>query len=107
MNFFKKMKEFPKHLDVKYKEKFAEINYKRIKCYLRKSLYEHIINHEEKDYFSLDSFSSKFEISLDITQKLVDDMIQELEKLGWKCKLSFGNTGLFIYSDKKPANCWD
>ena len=101
------MKEFPKSLNVKYKEKFQEIHYNRIKCYLRKSLYEHIISHEEKDYFSLDEFNSKFNISMDLTQKILETIIPEIEKLGWKCTLSFGKTGLFIYSNIKPPNCWE
>ena len=101
------MKEFPKSLNAKYKEKFREIHYNRIKCYLRKSLYEHIISHEEKDYFSLDEFNSKFNIPIELTQKILESIIPEIEKLGWKCTLSFGNTGLFIYSEEKPSNCWE
>jgi hypothetical protein len=101
------MKEFPKNLSVKYKQRFPEIYYMRMKCYLRKELYEHIISREEKDYFSLDEFNSRFRVSMEITQKIIREVIPELETLGWTCKLSFGDTGLFIYSDKKPENCWE
>ena len=32
----------------------------------------------------------------------------ELVKLGWKCKTSFGGTGLFIYStEEPPPSCWE
>ena len=101
------MKEFPRHLNVKYKERFPELNFNRMKCYLRKNLYEHIISREEKDYFSLDDFSSQFHTPVEMVQKMVSDVIPELEKMGWTCKLSFGGTGLFIYSGEKPANCWE
>jgi hypothetical protein len=31
----------------------------------------------------------------------------ELTQLGWKCKLSYGDTALFIYtSENPPAGCW-
>jgi len=33
---------------------------------------------------------------------------EELEELGWKCKKSFGQTALFIYStENPPPSCWD
>ena len=35
-------------------------------------------------------------------------IIKELEELGWKCKLSYGQTALFIYStENPPPSCWD
>jgi hypothetical protein len=41
-------------------------------------------------------------------EKLSKTIITELVNIGWNCKLSFGNTGLFIYStDKPPPSCWD
>jgi hypothetical protein len=101
------MKEFPKSLNVKYKDRFPEIHLNRMKCYLRKSLYEHIISHEEKDYFSLDEFNSKFNCKMEITQNILSQLIPELQKLGWNCTLSFGNTGLFIYNENKPPTCWE
>jgi hypothetical protein len=44
-------------------------------------------------------------------EKLIRDIvfivIKELEGLGWKCALSFNDTGLFIYSTvNKPSSCW-
>ena len=102
-----KMREFPKHLNAKYKDKFSELNYNRMKCYIRKNLYEHLINNEEKDYFSLDDVGGRYRLKMEIVQKIVKDLIPELEQLGWTCKLSFGETGLFIYSGDKPVNCWE
>lgn len=102
------MKNFPSILNAENMKNFPEINFNRLKCYLRRDLYEHIISHKEDDYFLIDEFNDKRVNNLMITKKLVLDIIPELEKLGWKCKISFGGTGLFIYStEKPPKNCFD
>lgn len=101
------MKFFPKSLNPKNKEKFVDLKYGRCKCYLRRAIYEHIINHEEKEYFSLDEFNQTRVGNMKMTQKLCDDIIVELEKLDWKCKKSYGNTALFIFADKPPSNCYE
>jgi hypothetical protein len=101
------MKSFPSKLKVENKASFKDLNYERNKCYLRRDIYEHIISHEEKEYYSLDDFNQKIK-NMSIVQKMVEELIPELESLGWKCKLSFGGTGLFIYStDLPPSNCWE
>jgi hypothetical protein len=100
------MKNFPSKLKVENKVSFEQLNYDRNKCYLRRDIYEHVISHEEKDYFSLDDFNRKINDIVTV-RKMVEELIPELEVLGWKCKLAFGGTGLFIYStDTPPANCW-
>lgn len=101
------MKQFPGFLKVKNKENFATLNHERLKCYLRRDLYEHIISHEEKDYFSLDEFNKRVN-NMALTKQLVNEVISELENLDWKCKTSFGGTGLFIYStENPPPNCFE
>jgi hypothetical protein len=101
------MKEFPDILKPKNKENFAKLNQDRLKCYLRRDLYEHIISHEDKDYFSLDEFNKRAN-DMNLTKQLVREIIPELEQLGWKCKTSFGGTGLFIYNtENPPPNCFE
>jgi len=102
------MKEFPGIFKPKNKETFSKLNYERLKCYLRRDLYEHIISHEEHDYFSLDDFNKRVN-NMTLTKKLVKEVIIELEKLGWTCKISFGGTGVFIYGkpDNPPSNCFE
>jgi len=101
------MKTFPSTLSVSNKENFPDLNYERMRCYLRRDLYEHIISHTEENYFSLDEFNRRVG-DMEMTQKMVRDLIPELERLGWHCKLSFGDTGLFVYSTSTPPkNCWD
>jgi len=101
------MKEFPQVLSAKNKDSFSHLNYQRLLCYLRRDLYEHIISHNETQYFSLDEFNKRVG-DMKKTQKMVTELIPELENLGWHCKISFGDTGLFIYSSEEPpVNCWE
>lgn len=101
------MKEFPVSLQVENKNNFNNLNKDRLKCYLRRDLYEHIISHDEQDYFSLDDFNKRVN-NMFLTKELVKEIIPELEKLGWNCKTSFGGTGLFIYStEEPPKNCFE
>ena len=100
------MKRFPEKLNVSNRDNFQQLNYERVKCYLRRDIYEHIISKEEKDYFLLDKFDKKWMDDIEITRKMVQEVIPELENLGWTCKLSYGGTGLFIYSNEPPPNCY-
>jgi hypothetical protein len=105
------MKELPLILNVKNIQSFPELYYNRVSCYFRKCIYEHVISQDENSYFDLDKFGRKYFKDKDIeelTSKLSQSIILELEKLGWKCKLSFGGTALFIFStDNPPPSCWD
>ena len=87
------------------RKQFSKLSYNRLKCYLRRDVFEHMLNNEEKDCFYLDEFIKRVNNEEKMT-KIVDEIIPELETLGWKCKKSFGNTGLFIYStENPPASC--
>lgn len=103
------MKQFPNILNLNNKNNFPVIYYNRILCYLRRNIYEHIIKEDENNYFDLDTFSIMYKIKdVNIIQNMVNTLIEELNKLGWKCKLSYGETALFIYSsDKPPPSCWE
>lgn len=101
------MKDFPSILTPENKDRFHALNRERLKCYLRRDLYEHIISHKETEYFSLDDFNRRAN-DMDTTKELIKELIPELEKLGWKCKTSFGCTGLFVYStETPPPNCFE
>ena len=101
------MKEFPSQMIPENKNKFNMFLYKRILAYMRKEIYEIVINGDENNYFEIDVFSYKYKLNKDTTDKLVYDIKTELLNLGWNVKLSFGGTGLFIYSsDKPPPSCY-
>lgn len=103
------MKEFPELLNVKNKDRFQEFHYNRTLLYLRKDIYEHMLKSiNENNFYDLDKFNKLHLNNMDDLQKMVQDIMSELKYLGWKSKLSFGNTALFIYStDNPPSSCWD
>jgi hypothetical protein len=100
------MKEFPSRLHADNKDNFPAMNYDRVKAYLRRDLYDHIISREEKDYFELDRFNKNRLNDVEVLGKMVKEVCTELEELGWTTQLSYGGTGLFIYADEPPANCF-
>lgn len=100
------MENFPEYLNVLYKDNFEVLKYKRLENIFREDVFIHLINRKtENDYIDLDKYLSNFdknEIS-----KIFYRVRDEIHKLGWKTKLSFGDTGLFIYStEKPPSSCW-
>lgn len=104
------MNKFPSTIQIKNKNNFENIYFSDILSKLRKKIYYNIIKGDENNYFELDIFIKKY-YSNNIQKhikKVCDIIIPELENLGWKCKTSFGNTALFIFStEKPPSNCWD
>lgn len=101
------MKTFPEHLNCKKQHLFHSFNVERVEELFRNEIYDFIISRDtENEYFDIDIFNIKNN-SLKFSDIFVDKIINELHQLGWKTKLSFGNTGLFIYStDELPSSCW-
>jgi len=99
------MTQFPNVKDI---DKFEQMNYDRIKNILTTDIYNLIISRKtENEYFDLDTFNMKTNVSMKVLHQMVKEIIIELEKSGWKTKLSFGDTGLFIYStEEQPKSCW-
>jgi len=100
------MKEFPDKLHSDNKDNFPAMKYERAKAYFRRDLYEHITSKEEKDYYELDRFNKKRLNDVKLMEKMTGEVREELEKLGWKTETSFGHTGLFIFRDERPPNCF-
>jgi hypothetical protein len=109
------MNSFPLEIDIKNKKidyenydlNFGEINYNLIINRFRRDIHELLVSRrDENEYFALDDFATR-----NSSSKYLADMtltiVKELEEFGWKTKLSFGNTGLFIYStENPPSSCW-
>ena len=95
------MKSFPPALKPENKGNFPCLLRERYKCYLRRDLYEHIIGKKETEYFSLDEFNNRVG-NLSLVKELTKELVKELEEMGWKCALAFGDTGVFIYSGDMP-----
>ena len=103
------MISFPDHIHVQNISSFPSINRGRIICLFREHIYETLLNRkDENEYIDLDIFSRKYcNNKTAIMMSIVDMVTTELQKLGWKTKLSFGDSGLFIYStENPPVSCW-
>jgi hypothetical protein len=112
------MNTFPKEInikdnkdiynDIEFSKKFEKMNYDRIIKELRNDIHILIISRiDENNYFDIDTFGRSHNYKNKNLEKMISDIRNELENLGWKTKLSFGNTGLFIYStEKEPSSCW-
>lgn len=73
----------------------------------RKDISHHLIfRKDENDYIDLNLYFNKYGKNEDIIN-IFFEVRKDLAKLGWKTKLSFGDTGLFIYStENPPSSCW-
>jgi transcriptional antiterminator len=101
------MKEFSKKLEVNNKNTFHKYRFERNLAYLRREITENMLLGNEEDYFDLENFRNKFNISKEDLSNMVEIVKKELEKLNWNTKLSFGSTALFIYSSEDPpSNCY-
>jgi len=103
------MDSFPSNIHVDNIKNFSSIQYDIAINSFRKEVYETIIKRkDESDYIDLDIFERRFCKNNSIClKKIVKQICSELEELGWKTKLSYGDTGLFIYSTENPPhNCW-
>lgn len=101
------MKEFPEKMSAKNVMQFKTLNYDRVKQYMRKEIYEFVLNRtKEEEYFALTNFNTQYLNDLTMCKKMIKELIPEIEHLGWKCKLGFGETGLFIYEKDVPQNCF-
>ena len=111
------MKTFLDEVDIRnkrivmqpYKTNFEEFNYERVIQLLRKEIYDHLISiKDENDYFDIEIFCKRNNYSdKENFSKILKTVLVEITELGWKTQLSFGDTGLFIYSTiEKPSSCW-
>ena len=102
------MNAFPQVLNVKNKDNFLENYYNMVLCLVRERVYTHILIEKENSYFDLERLKKTYKLTDEQYIKMSEIIIKELEELGWKCKLSFGQTALFIYStENPPPSCWD
>jgi hypothetical protein len=105
---------FPDYIHSSNSINFDSIFKNILKINLRSKITEFILfRNSENDYFDIDNFISNYNTYkstntiLKYVSEFIDEIINELGNLGWKCKLSFGDTGLFIYSSENPpTSCW-
>jgi hypothetical protein len=106
------MKEFPNRMHVDNKDNFPQLFYDRYLCYLRRDIFELLINRngDENNFLCLDTWCrNNIQNRKDLMGQMRDTVIKEIEETTkWKCKLSYGGTGLFVYStDEPPSSCFE
>ena len=98
------MDSFPKTFTPDYKksEDLYELNLRK----LRKKIYKFILKGKEEDFYDLCVFENKRVGNWSDVTRMLITIRQELEELGWKTKLVFGETGLMVYSGEGNAATW-
>jgi len=98
------MNSFPSEINKDNKENFNNLFNNMVSSIIREDIYRLLISRkDENEYVDLDKYYSKYGKN----RKNIDAIIMELNEIGWKTKLSFGDTGLFIYStENPPTSCW-
>ena len=102
------MNSFPSYIDSSNVNNFNTLNIFRIKSCIREDIHDLLLNRKnESEYLDLDMLCKKYDRKMNIIQQIISELVSELKDLSWNTKLSYGDTGLFIYStETPPANCW-
>lgn len=96
------MKSFPDKLKPQNKSSFGEYKFNRDLCKLRQRIVDYLYS-GDKTGFDLklsQGDNNQYNYS-HIDTRLVEVVTEELKSLGWKTKVAYGNTTLFIYTDNE------
>lgn len=98
------MDKFPEYLVPEESKNFEEYYDKKLLSFIRQEIETIILLENENDYFDLVNFKEKHSIK-DIKKvvSLCKVIQEELSKLGWKSKMIYADTALYIYNYKKPC----
>lgn len=102
------MDNFSDEINVLNKENFENILYNENIRRLRKKIHIFILNNKnENDFFDIDNFNRIYVKDINKTNNMINQVVLELNKLGWKTHIGFGGTGLYIYSSEElPIGAW-
>jgi hypothetical protein len=100
------MDEFPSELIPSNVHEFEHLRSTEHLRILRKELYSHIIKGDESDFYDIDAFNRKYVQNNGTTKKMINLIIEELQSMGWKTFLGFGDTGLYVFAGEKPLNAY-
>lgn len=92
--------QFLLDLHLSNKNNFSEIKYKNLMSKLRKHIYNFILDSNESNFFDIDIFNRKYVKNINMTNEMINKVIQDLNSLGWNTYIGFGGTGLYIYSSE-------
>ena len=94
-------------LSVDRKQTFHRLYIEHVYDQLRNDIASTLLSRtDEAQFHNLGSFL-KSKLSVEEKNILIERICSILEDSGWKTRLSFGGTGLFIYTtNDPPPNCW-
>ena len=97
------MKEFPEKLIPNNVSQFKEYQQTRDLCYFRREIYEFLLHTDfDRDYFDTTVFFDRQKIdNIDIKKKMLQEIIEELQRLYWHIGLVFNQTALLIYPSRQ------
>lgn len=96
------MKSLPDKLIPRNKKLFSSYRFNRELCKLRQQVVDYMYSEEKGGFDLKSSRDSQGQYSYSsIDEKLVEAIRSELHILGWKTKLAYGNTTLFIYENER------
>ena len=102
------MNSFGSDLYVLNKDNFENMFIETYTSKLRKKIYLFMIsNRNENDFFDIENFNRKYIRDMNKTNDMINNIVKELNQLGWKTHIGFGGTGLYIYSSEElPVGAW-
>lgn len=99
------MDSFGDELNVINKDKLKILWRLRLLEKFRKHLYNFMLErNRENDFFDIDSFNRNYVRDMNVTTDILNQVILELENLGWNTYVGFGGTGLYVYSSDDIPN---
>jgi hypothetical protein len=98
----------PTGMHVGNKDNFKTLYIQKKLADLKSAVFDNMLLRDETDYFDLGTWAQRnlHPKKKGILSGLTMEIVKELTSLGWTCKLSFNDTGLFIFADasKPPKN---
>ncbi len=95
------MNSFGENLHVSNKSNFNTLWKDNLKQRFRKHISNFMMERKrENDFFDIDKFHRNYVKDMNITNDILNQIVIEINNLGWKTYIGFGGTGLYIYSSE-------
>ena len=95
------MKRFPEYMIPANIENFNNYIEAIYISELREKIYKYVLTGDYDTYFILENFYRSENINKEMSTRITSKLVDELHQLGWKTKIVFGGTSIYIY-DKEP-----
>ncbi len=97
------MDRFPPDLTPSNRSGLLAMQYNHALALLRHDVFETVVSNNADNFYDLSSFKYHTHVNF---KAMVAQVRAELENLGWKTKLAYGETALFVFDGVPPSNAW-